>query len=61
MLPLLDIIEIIHVPAYLSIEKIKIAQNYFIPIFENEYCFAQTTQQVVTEAKIYTVTEDERI
>lgn len=32
--PLLDRIEIIHVPAYLPIEKIKIAQKYLIPRFE---------------------------
>jgi ATP-dependent Lon protease len=59
--PLLDRIEIIHVPAYLPIEKIKIAQNYLIPRFEKEYGFVQTTQQAVTEAAISTVTEDERI
>jgi tripartite ATP-independent transporter DctM subunit len=34
--PLLDRIEIIHVPAYLPIEKIKIAQRYLIPRFERE-------------------------
>lgn len=59
--PLLDRIEIIHVPAYLPIEKIKIAQNYLIPRFEKEYGFVQTTQEVVTEAATSTVTEDERI
>ena len=37
--PLLDRIEIIHVPAYLPIEKIKIAQRYLIPRFEREYGF----------------------
>jgi len=37
--PLLDRIEIIHIPAYLPIEKIAIAQNYLIPRLEKEYGF----------------------
>jgi ATP-dependent Lon protease len=32
--PLLDRIEIIHVPAYLPIEKIAIAEKYLIPRLE---------------------------
>lgn len=39
--PLLDRIEIIHVPAYLPIEKIKIAEKYLIPRCEQDYGFVQ--------------------
>lgn len=39
--PLLDRIEIINVPAYLPVEKIKIAKNYLIPKFEQEYGFTE--------------------
>jgi ATP-dependent Lon protease len=42
--PLLDRIEIIHVPAYLPIEKIKIAQKYLVPRFEQEYGFQGAAQ-----------------
>lgn len=42
--PLLDRIEIIHVPAYLPIEKIKIAQRYLIPRLESEYGFIPRPQ-----------------
>lgn len=41
--PLLDRIEIIHVPAYLPIEKIQIAEQYLIPQFNNEYGFERKT------------------
>jgi len=44
--PLLDRIEIIHVPAYLPIEKIKIAQKYLIPRFEQEYGFQSGNELV---------------
>lgn len=37
--PLLDRIEIIHVPAYLPIEKMMIAKKYLVPKFEGEYGF----------------------
>lgn len=37
--PLLDRIEIIKVPAYLPIEKIRISQQYLIPNFEKEYAY----------------------
>jgi len=58
--PLLDRIEIIHVPAYLPIEKIKIAQNYLIPRFEREYGFTPGSgvEQAATEP---TQSEQERI
>lgn len=39
--PLLDRIEIIPVPAYLPVEKLKIAQKYLLPRFETEYGFLQ--------------------
>lgn len=37
--PLLDRIEVIHVPAYLPIEKLNIAKQYLIPHLEKEYNF----------------------
>lgn len=37
--PLLDRIEVINVPAYLPVEKMNIAKNYLIPLFEEEYGF----------------------
>jgi ATP-dependent Lon protease len=40
----LDRIEVIQVPAYLPIEKIKIAQNYLVPKLENEYGFDENNQ-----------------
>lgn len=58
--PLLDRIEIIQVPAYLPIEKIKIAQKYLIPRFEQEYGFH--SQQPATSAEQQqVVSPDERI
>ena len=42
--PLLDRIEIITVPAYLPIEKMKIAERYLIPTLEKEYAFDVTTE-----------------
>src|SRR4051812_45922050 len=52
--PLLDRIEIINIPAYLPIEKIKIAQNYLIPKFEGEYGFEENNayqeKVVITDA-----------
>jgi len=38
--PLIDRIEVIHVPAYLPIEKLNIAKNYLVPILEKEYGFS---------------------
>jgi ATP-dependent Lon protease len=40
--PLIDRIEVIHVPAYLPIEKLNIAKSYLIPILEKEYGFNQS-------------------
>ena len=37
--PLLDRIEVIHVPAYLPIEKLNIAKQYLVPQLEKEYGF----------------------
>lgn len=37
--PLLDRIEVIHVPAYLPIEKLNIAKQYLVPQLEKEYNF----------------------
>jgi len=37
--PLIDRIEVIHVPAYLPIEKLNIAKQYLIPALEKEYAF----------------------
>jgi len=42
---LLDRIEIIHVPAYLPIEKIKIAEKYLIPRCEKDYGFESGNQE----------------
>lgn len=42
--PLIDRIEIIHVPAYLPIEKFGIAKEYLIPRLEEEYGFKQTNE-----------------
>lgn len=47
--PLLDRIEIIHVPAYLPIEKIAIAEKYLIPRLETEYGF---NREVFEEIKV---------
>lgn len=56
--PLLDRIEVIKVPAYLPIEKIKITQKYLIPKFEKEYAFATSSK---TSADAILATESERI
>lgn len=40
--PLIDRIEVIHVPAYLPIEKLNIAKQYLIPDLEKEYAFQKT-------------------
>lgn len=51
--PLIDRIEIIHVPAYLPIEKFGIAKEYLIPRLEEEYGFLQTNERVkITDAAI---------
>ncbi len=42
--PLLDRIEVIHVPAYLPIEKLNIAKNYLMPNLEKEYGFLRSQQ-----------------
>jgi len=42
--PLLDRIEVIHVPAYLPIEKFNIAKQYLIPHLEKEYNFICETE-----------------
>jgi len=54
--PLLDRIEIINVPAYLPVEKIKIAKNYLIPKFEEEYGFdekhSSNEKVIITDAAL---------
>lgn len=40
--PLIDRIEVIHVPAYLPVEKLNIAKSYLMPILEKEYGFNQS-------------------
>jgi ATP-dependent Lon protease len=40
--PLIDRIEVIHVPAYLPIEKLNIAKSYLMPLLEKEYGFNQS-------------------
>jgi len=47
--PLLDRIEVIKVPAYLPIEKIKISQKYLIPRFEKEYAFQTSSEAAAAE------------
>lgn len=42
--PLIDRIEVIHVPAYLPIEKLNIAKQYLIPGLEKEYAFLDQAQ-----------------
>jgi len=55
--PLLDRIEIIQVPAYLPIEKIKIAQQYLIPKFEREYAYISTSQEAALNKDQEEITE----
>jgi ATP-dependent Lon protease len=43
----LDRIEIIQVPAYLPIEKIKIAEKYLIPRLEKEYGFEVANSELI--------------
>lgn len=43
--PLIDRIEVIHVPAYLPIEKLNIAKQYLIPDLEKEYAFQKTISE----------------
>jgi Lon-like ATP-dependent protease len=51
--PLIDRIEIIHVPAYLPIEKFGIAKEYLIPTLEAEYGFKNVNENVrITDAAI---------
>ena len=57
--PLLDRIEIIHVPAYLPIEKIKIAQKYLIPRFETESGFQLPVAAAASQESASTVTPEQ--
>lgn len=57
--PLIDRIEVIHVPAYLPIEKLNIAKSYLMPLLEKEYGFNQSqlalpeqTQQADNKEKV---------
>lgn len=51
--PLIDRIEVIHVPAYLPIEKYGISKEYLIPRLEEEYGFKETNEKVkITDAAI---------
>jgi len=53
--PLIDRIEVIHVPAYLPIEKLNIAKQYLIPDLEKEYAFLDLeTQADIAEADVST-------
>lgn len=47
--PLIDRIEVIHVPAYLPIEKLNIAKQYLIPELEKEYAFQIAESQELGE------------
>lgn len=52
--PLIDRIEVIHVPAYLPIEKLNIAKQYLIPQLEKEYNFYsenETTKNIMDSAE----------
>lgn len=52
--PLIDRIEVIHVPAYLPIEKLNIAKQYLIPQLEKEYnffCENDTTVNAMASAE----------
>lgn len=55
--PLIDRIEVIHVPAYLPIEKLNIAKQYLIPNLEKEYAF-QTQEDNTTTASVSETTEE---
>ena len=70
--PLIDRIEVIHVPAYLPIEKLNIAKQYLIPELEKEYAFeiqnaeaeeanAETTADVTADALQTTPLSHEKI
>jgi ATP-dependent Lon protease len=48
--PLIDRIEVIHVPAYLPIEKLNIAKQYLIPGLVKEYSFKHKNSQTETTA-----------
>ena len=53
--PLIDRIEVIHVPAYLPIEKLNIAKQYLIPDLEKEYAFLDLeTQADIAQADVST-------
>jgi ATP-dependent Lon protease len=52
--PLIDRIEVIHVPAYLPIEKLNIAKQYLIPQLEKEYnffCENENTKNIMDSAE----------
>jgi len=57
--PLLDRIELIHVPAYLPIEKLNIGKQYLIPDLEKEYAFKTPVVELVQpeiESQVATTT-----
>lgn len=58
--PLIDRIEVIHVPAYLPIEKLNIAKQYLVPSLEKEYAFqnqVEEREQDTADASAETPTE----
>ena len=59
--PLLDRIEIIHVPAYLPIEKMMIAKKYLVPKFEGEYGFVTQQPATAVAAESTTLVATEKI
>jgi len=59
--PLIDRIEVIHVPAYLPIEKLNIAKQYLIPDLEKEYAFIhekQSQSEATADASVNQPTTD---
>lgn len=46
--PLIDRIEVIHVPAYLPVEKLNIAKQYIVPALQKEYAFQEIESETAT-------------